>query len=132
MKSRRAKVERSTSRNESLGEDSRRRRSQMRKKMWEEMEGKDSGVVGDDEGVSKDDIRDTMTHVTDDLKHEDVQGNYLTYSKSYLQSGAARHSQGFEDKNLGSSPGWWAATVATYCPSSPGELPKFLTSKPCE
>ena len=87
VKSRRAKVERSTSRNESLGEDSRRRRSQMRKKMWEEMEGKDSGVVGDDEGVSKDDIRDTMTHVTDDLKHEDVQGNYLTYSKSYLQAG---------------------------------------------
>ena len=49
-----------------------------------------------------------------------------------LQSGAAYHSLGFEDKNLGSSPCWWAATVATYCPSRPGELPKFLSSKPCE
>ena len=29
----------------------------------------------------------------------------------------------FVNKNLGSSPGWWAATVATYCPSRPGELP---------
>ena len=50
----------------------------------------------------------------------------------HLQSEAERHSQGFEDKNLGSSPSWWAATVATYCPSRPGEVPKFLSSKPCE
>ena len=49
-----------------------------------------------------------------------------------LQSGAACHSQGFEDKHLGSSPGWWATTVATYCPSRLGELPKFVSSKPCE
>ena len=34
------------------------------------------------------------------------------------------------DKNLGSSPGWWAATVATYCPSRLGELPKFLSTEP--
>ena len=40
-----------------------------------------------------------------------------------LQRGAAYHSLGFEDKNLGSSPGWWAATVATYCPSRPGNYP---------
>ena len=32
----------------------------------------------------------------------------------------------------GVPPGLWAATVATYCPSRPGELPKFLSSKPCE
>ena len=25
---------------------------------------------------------------------------------------------------MGNSPGWWAATVATYCPSRPEELPK--------
>ena len=31
-----------------------------------------------------------------------------------LQSGAAYHLLGFEDESLGSSPGWWAATVATY------------------
>ena len=44
-----------------------------------------------------------------------------------VQSGAAYHSLGFEDDDLGSSPGWWAATVATYCPSRPGDLPKFLS-----
>ena len=42
---------------------------------------------------------------------------------SYVQSGAAYHSLGFEDENLGSSPGWWAATVATYCRSRPGNYP---------
>ena len=47
-----------------------------------------------------------------------------------LQSGAAHRSWGFEGEDLGSSPGWWAATVATYCPSKPGELPKSLSSKP--
>ena len=30
---------------------------------------------------------------------------------------ASCHSLGFEDEDLGSSPGWLAATVATYCPS---------------
>ena len=42
-----------------------------------------------------------------------------------VQSGAAGHSLGFEDEDLESSPGWWAATVATYSPSRLGELPKF-------
>ena len=46
----------------------------------------------------------------------------------HLQSGAFGPSLGFEDGDLGSSPGWWVATVATYCPSRPGELPKFLSS----
>ena len=50
----------------------------------------------------------------------------------YVQSGASDRSLGFEDEDLGSSPGWRAATVATYCPSRQGELPKFLSSKPCE
>ena len=26
--------------------------------------------------------------------------------------------------------GWWAATVATYCPSRPGELPKSKSTQP--
>ena len=51
---------------------------------------------------------------------------------SMLKSGAAGHSLGFEDEDLGSSPGWWAATVATYCPSRPGELPKSSALKPSE
>ena len=41
----------------------------------------------------------------------------------YLQSGPATHLIGFEDENLGCSPGWWAATVATYCLSRPGNYP---------
>ena len=49
-----------------------------------------------------------------------------------LHCWAFRHSLGFEDEDLGISPGWWAATVATYCPSRPGEHPKFLSLKPCE
>ena len=49
-----------------------------------------------------------------------------------VQSGASDRSLGFEDEDLGSSPGWWAAAVATYCPSRRGELPKFVSLKPCE
>ena len=50
----------------------------------------------------------------------------------HLHCGAACYSLGFEDDDLGSSPGWWVASVATYCPSRPGELPKLLSSKPFE
>ena len=39
---------------------------------------------------------------------------------------------GFEDEDLGSSPGWWAATVASYCLNRLVELPKCLSSKPSE
>ena len=35
---------------------------------------------------------------------------------------------GWVDLDLGSSPGWWAATVATYCPSRPG-TPQILIFK---
>ena len=49
-----------------------------------------------------------------------------------IQSGAVYRSQGFEGNVLGSSSGWWAATVATYCPSRLVELPKTLPSKPCD
>ena len=34
-----------------------------------------------------------------------------------IQSGASDRSLGFEDENLASFPGRWAAIVATYCPS---------------
>ena len=49
-----------------------------------------------------------------------------------VQRYSSSHSQGFKEENLGNSPGWWAATVANYCPSRPGELPQLLSSKPCE
>ena len=44
------------------------------------------------------------------------------YSRARLQSGASYHSQGFEDNVLGSSSGWLADTVATYCPGRPSQL----------
>ena len=56
----------------------------------------------------------------------------VLYNLWLLQSGAAYHSLGFEDENLGSFFSWWAATVATYYPRRPGELHKFLSSKPLQ
>ena len=40
-----------------------------------------------------------------------------------LQSGASGERLGWVDLDLGSSPGWWAASVATYCPSRMVEHP---------
>ena len=37
---------------------------------------------------------------------------------------------GWVDLDLGSSPGWWAATVATFCPSRVVEHPKSKSTKP--
>ena len=37
---------------------------------------------------------------------------------------------GWDDLHLGSSPGWWAATVATYCPSRMVEPPKSKSTQP--
>ena len=37
---------------------------------------------------------------------------------------------GWADLDLGSSPGWWAAAVATYCPSRPGEHSKSKSTQP--
>ena len=36
----------------------------------------------------------------------------------------------FVDLDLGSSPGWWAATIATYCPSKMVEHPKSKSTQP--
>ena len=49
-----------------------------------------------------------------------------------VQSGAAYHSQGFEDKNVGSFPGLLGQYVATVAAHQPGELPKSSSSKPSE
>ena len=37
---------------------------------------------------------------------------------------------GWVDLDLGSSPGWWAATVATYCPSRVVEHSKSKSTQP--
>ena len=55
-----------------------------------------------------------------------------TYVGMDIQSRATYHLLGFVDENLGSYPAWWAATVATFCPSRLGELPRFLSSKPSD
>ena len=62
----------------------------------------------------------------------DEENSYGPIGNVYVQSGASGHSLGFEDEPWGVPPGWWAAIVATYCPSRPGELPNFLFTKPSE
>ena len=37
---------------------------------------------------------------------------------------------GWVDLDFGSSPGWWAATVATYCPNRMVEHPKSKSTQP--
>ena len=37
---------------------------------------------------------------------------------------------GWVDLDLGSSPGWWAATVAAYCPGRMVEHPKAKSTQP--
>ena len=37
---------------------------------------------------------------------------------------------GWVDLDLGSSPGWWAATVVTYCPSRMVEHSKSKSTQP--
>ena len=37
---------------------------------------------------------------------------------------------GWVDLDMGSSPGWWAAIVATYCPSRVGEHAKSKSTQP--
>ena len=49
----------------------------------------------------------------------------------YVQRDPGALAQGFVDLDLGSSPGWWAATLATYCPSRMVEHPKYMSTKPC-
>ena len=39
-----------------------------------------------------------------------------------LQRFSSSHSQGFKHEDFGNSPGWWATTFATYCPSRPWQL----------
>ena len=42
--------------------------------------------------------------------------------RMFLPHSSSSHSQGFKHENFGNSPGWWATTVATYCPSRPYQL----------
>ena len=49
-----------------------------------------------------------------------------------LQSYLSAYVQGFKDEDLGSSPGWWAPSLVTYCPSRPLKLTQTAISKHCE
>ena len=47
-----------------------------------------------------------------------------------VQSGTSGEGLGWVDLHLGSSPGWWADTEATYCPSRMVEHPKSKSTQP--
>ena len=47
-----------------------------------------------------------------------------------LQRDPGGLAQGFVDLDLGSSPGWWATTVATCCPFRMVEHPKSNSTQP--
>ena len=49
----------------------------------------------------------------------------ITYRVAHLLG-----NLGWVDFDLGSSPGWWAATVASYCPSRMVEHPKSKSTQP--
>ena len=58
---------------------------------------------------------------------------YTTVERIYaltLQRDPGGLAQGFVDLDLGSSSGWWAATVATYCPSRMVGHPKSKSTQP--
>ena len=48
---------------------------------------------------------------------------------SFVHCWASRHSLGCEDEDSGSSPGWWAATVAYLLPKQARVTPKILIFK---
>ena len=50
----------------------------------------------------------------------------------YIQFNSSTLSQGFKDEDLGNSPSWWAATVATYCQSRHSQLLATAVTKHCD
>ena len=58
-----------------------------------------------------------------------VQPNCLWNSQKICRP---RLYRGFADHDLGSSPGWLADTVATYCPGRPSQLKLKHITKPCD
>ena len=54
----------------------------------------------------------------------------VTKTEFSVQSGASGERLGWVDLDLESSPGWWAASVATYCPSRMVEHPKSNSTQP--
>ena len=57
---------------------------------------------------------------------QEINGYYVrTYREFHLLA-----NLGWVDLDLGSSPGWWAGTVASYCPSRMVEHPKPKSTQP--
>ena len=52
------------------------------------------------------------------------------HEKHDIQGDSGGLRLGWVDLDLGSSPGWWAATVVTYCPSRMVEHPKSKSTQP--
>ena len=59
-----------------------------------------------------------------------MQFSIVGYRKMVLQGGDGGWLLGWVDFDLGSSPGWWAATVDTYCPSRMVEHSKSNSTQP--
>ena len=70
-----------------------------------------------------------VVDVSDELIYNDDCENAFFELPLYRASHVLQ-DLGWIDLDLGSSPGWWAATVATYCPSRVVEHPKSKSTKP--
>ena len=57
---------------------------------------------------------------------------HLLFILIHIQHYILGFRQGFKDEDLGNSPGWSAATVATYCSSRPSQLLVTTFTKPCD
>ena len=55
---------------------------------------------------------------------------YLLLTQGTYRASHVLVDLGWIDLDLGSSPGWWAASVATYCPRRVMEHPKSKSTKP--
>ena len=59
-------------------------------------------------------------------------GIEITAVSEELQRYSSTLPQGFKDQTLENSPGWWAVTVATSCPSRPSQLLATTVTQHCD
>ena len=64
--------------------------------------------------------------------HPETDGDDGAAECEQVQSFPSHHAERFFGKVLGSSPGLWAPTAASYCPSMAGEMQKQNMTKPHE
>ena len=91
---------------------------------------------GDEEFEEEDEDEDDFGEDDDNIGGIDLPAGGGAFGDSTVSQTKDNYSvtqvaQGFVDLDLWSSPGWWAATVATYCPDRMVEHPKSKSTKPC-